>query len=137
VTVPWDEFEEVMFREAPGGAGYDAFDGGHPLFGAVETVDGDLVEGAIRWDNDESWSWEILNGELGDVEMEVEFGQIASVRRLDDWGAEVTLLDGRTFELEGSNDVDEGNKGIYVLGSDGETVLVPWQDVVEVRFESP
>ncbi len=137
VTVSWDEFEEVTFRDGPAGFGYDAFDGGRPLYGVVETVDGDLVEGAVRWDNDESWSWEILNGRLGDVDMDIEFGQVLSVRRLDEWGAEVTLLDGRTFELEGSNDVDDGNKGTYVLRSDGETVLVPWLEVLEVRFETP
>jgi len=137
VTVSWDEFDEVAFHDAPGGAGYDAFDGGHPLYGVVETVDGDLVEGAIRWDNDEAWSWEILNGRLGDVDMDVELGQVDTIRRLNEWGAEVTLLDGRAFELEGSNDVDENNKGIYVLLSDGETVLVPWLDVLEVRFEVP
>lgn len=137
VTVSWDEFEELTFEEAPAGEGYDMFDGGRPLYGAVETVDGDVVEGAIRWDNDESRSWELLNGRVGGVEMEVEFGQIATIRRLERWGAEVTLLDGRTIELEGSNDVDEGNKGIYVVRTDGETVLVPWRDVGEVRFESP
>jgi len=40
------------------------------------------------------------------------------------------LKDGRSFELSGSNDVDEGNKGLYVERADGTLVLVPWD-----RFE--
>jgi len=138
VTVAWEDFEEVVFHEPEGGtAGYDAFDGGYSLYGRVETEDGERLEGYLRWDNDEAWSWEILDGRVGDVDLDVELGLVASIRRLTGWGAEVTLLDGRTFEMDGSNDVDRGNKGIFVTFDDGETALVRWEDLREVTFWRP
>ncbi len=44
------------------------------------------------------------------------------------------LRDGRIFEVEGSNDVDDDNKGIFVTQADGSTVLVRWEDFDSVVF---
>jgi hypothetical protein len=138
VRVEWADFDEIIFHAAPSGEGaYDAFDGGRPLFGTVETRDGEEYSGYVRWDNDEAYTWEILDGRDGDVDFDVEFGQVRSIRRAGSWGSEVTLLDGRSLHLEGSNDVDEDNKGIFVTFDDGETVLIPWRDFHEARFETP
>ena len=58
-------------------------------------------------------------------------------------GAAVTLLDGRTFELDRSNDVNWDNKGILIApegpnnggGSGGSRWrLVPWDQFKEARF---
>ena len=137
VSVDWDAFDALTFQDLPGdGAGYGGFDGGRPLYGTVETEGGERYTGTIRWDNDEAYTWEILDGDAEDVTFDIEMGQVASIRRDGSWGSEVTLLDGRTFQLEGSNDVDEDNKGIFVTPEDGETVLVPWRDFREVVFRS-
>ena len=138
VQVPWEDFEELRFLDAPEeGGGYARFDGGHPLAGTVETLDGEYFSGAIRWDNDEESSWEILDGRDGGVDFDVEFGQVRSVRRDGLRGCEVELVDGRTLRLEGSNDVDGGNKGIFVTLDGGETVLVPWRDFAVATFIHP
>jgi hypothetical protein len=73
----------------------------------------------------------------GGVTFDVEFGQIRSIRALGSRSAEVTLLDGRTFELEGSNDVNDDNKGIFVTMGDGDTVLIHWRDFRAVEFRTP
>lgn len=138
VTVDWDSFEDVRFHPAPAGSGgYDEFDGGHALWGTVETEDGESVTGWIRWDNDESWSWELLDGEMDGVDFDVELGRVDRIARRGSWGSEVVLRDGRSFELEGSNDVDDGNKGIYVTLEGGETVLVEWRDFRALTFDHP
>ena len=49
----------------------------------------------------------------------------------------MTLLDGRVFQLSGSNDVDDGNRGIYVSDEDGDLTGVDWNDFEEVRFHRP
>jgi hypothetical protein len=136
VSVDWDAFDALTFEDPPAnaGGGYDGFDGGAELYGTVETERGERYTGTIRWDNDEAYTWEILDGEAEDATFDVELGQVASIRRDGSWGSEVTLLDGRSLELEGSNDVDEDNKGIFVTLDDGETVLVPWHDFREVVF---
>ena len=136
VTVDWAEFLDLSFSPAPADAApRSRFDGGRRLSGTVETIDGRELRGTIRWDNDEQFTWESLDGAADYVEMDVEFANIASIAPLGDDGAEVTLRDGRTFEMSGSNDVDEHNKGIFVTGPDGGVTLVEWDALRSVRFD--
>ncbi|MEZ4416895.1 MAG: hypothetical protein R3E10_14185 [Gemmatimonadota bacterium] len=143
VEVEWDEFARIEFSAAPAEPGYDAFDGGHRLVGTVTTQAGEEVSGLIRWDMDEESSWELLNGVSEKVSFDIEFGQIARIERGEVFGARVTLLDGRTFELDDSNDVDWDNKGILVTAEDAEggeagapaQRYVSWEEFKEVRFQ--
>lgn len=141
VEVEWDEFESIRFHEPDAHVGYDAFDGGHRLKGTVIDRDGVEFAGWILWDADEAYSWELLDGEDRDVVYDVEFGQIATIERDSARSALVTLLDGRVLELEGSNDVNDENKGIFIQvddqarsGAEG-WVRVSWDDFRSIRFE--
>ena len=152
VEVEWDEFVVLRFEDRPSGHAYGDYDGGHRLSGTVVTEAGDTIAGRVRWDADEHWSWELLNGSSEGVAFTIEFGQIEQIERADSSGAIVTLLDGRTFHLEGSNDVDENNKGIFVEPTGGKAAevegaeeteselgwrYVEWVDFRQVRFEHP
>lgn len=144
VDVGWDALRILRLEPSPGTPGYGAFDGGHPLLGTVVTAEGEEIEGRIRWDADEEWSWEILHGRSHDVAFSIEFANVARIVRDERRGAHVTLLDGRTFQLTGGNDVDGDNKGIFVFpvaaeGADpGERAdewrYVAWEDFREARF---
>lgn len=137
VEVEWDEFESLRFHQPDAVADYDTFDGGRLLVGTVITQSGEEIEGVIRWDADEAASWEMLNGRAGDVTFTIELANVSRIERGEVFGAVVTLLDGRTFELEesngfawrdrrdqrdrrdwndwdDSNDVDLDNKGILI-----------------------
>jgi hypothetical protein len=136
VTVDWHEFLDLEFSPAPADAAPKSrFDGGRRLRGTVELADGRTLSGTIRWDNDEEFTWEGLDGEADYVEMDIEFSNIASIRRLSRDSAEVTLRDGRTFEMSGSNDVDDHNKGIFVTDADGAVTLLDWDSFESVRFD--
>jgi len=141
VEVEWDEFESIRFHEPEVVVGYDSFDGGHRLRGTVVNRDGEEFTGWILWDADEEYSWEILDGEDRDIVYDVEFGQIATIERDSSRGALVTLRDGRVLELEGSNDVNDENKGIFIQVDDQARpraagwVRVGWDDFREIRFE--
>ena len=147
VRVEWDGFHSLQLDESPADLGYDSFDGGHPLFGTVVTQQGEEITGRIRWDADEEWSWELLNGRSDDVDFQIEFGNIEHIEANEDGGARVTLLDGRSFELGGSNDVSADNKGIFVFPTSNEISeaerdsdhhewrYVSWEDFREVRFQ--
>lgn len=131
VRVEWDELERVTFQAAPERPEFGAFDGGHRIRGTVYARGGESHTGYIRWDNDEEFTWELLDGELRDgVDVDIEFGAIERIERVAYDRSRVTLRNGRTFELGDSNDVDETNKGVYVERSDGTLILVPWD-----RFE--
>ena len=135
VKVSWYDFASVRFHEAESHAGYGQFDGGQAIFGTVTTHNGEEFTGEIVWDCDEAYTWEMLNGEQDGVEFHVEFSKIASLRPISSWGTEVTLKDGRTYELRGSNDVDDGNRGILVRLENGDEVVVEWDDLEEVRLQ--
>lgn len=134
--VPWDELDVVTFHAPEAAvAPYARFGGGPVLWGTVRSESGEEVEGAIRWDNDEAAGWELLDGRMDGVDLDIELDRVRSIeKRSDGRGVRVTLLDGRTFELEGSNDVDAGNKGVFVTPENGETVLVKWEDFASVEL---
>lgn len=134
VIVEWDEFASLEFGEAPSPVAYDAFDGGKALRGTVFTEDGESYSGRIIWDRDEEYSWEILDGEFRKVQFDIEFGLIKELKKKGYRATEVTVLDGRTFRLRGSNDVDESNKGIIIILADGEEVEVEWDDFDRLEF---
>jgi hypothetical protein len=132
VKLGWDEFDRVRFHSADAEPGWGFFDGGHPIVGTVVTEAGQEYSGEIAWDNDETASWEMLNGEMDGVELQVEFGNIARIRKTGR-GALVELKDGRSFELDGSNDVDDGNRGITVRNG-AESHEVEWDEFSELRL---
>lgn len=130
VKLDWREFDQVTFWQPDHQPGYGYFDGGLPLRGTVVTESGREIGGEILWDNDEALSWEMLNGDCEGVEFHVEMGQIARIEKISG-GALVELKDGRTYGLTGSNDVDDGNRGITVLDHD-LSVEVEWDDFREL-----
>ena len=135
VEVKWNEFREVRFTDPPDNMTYESLDGGHRLRGTVIAEDGASYTGAIRWDNDEQWSWEALDGESRDVQLDVEFGLIRSISYVSVRSARVTLLDGREFVMRGSNDVNDENKGIFIELDDVEMVMLDWDEFERVEFQ--
>ncbi len=146
VEIDWDDFSKLRLHPASGGAGYYHFDRGSPLFGVVATRSGDEIEGWILWDADEEWTWDYLNGTADNVELDVEFGNIRRIEQRPDGLARIMLVDGRSYDLSGSNDVDGDNRGIFVfpdaapgeregIGRPGtDWHYVAWEDFSEVRF---
>lgn len=137
VIVDWDEFESVTFKPAPEKyvRVYDDFDAPWRLYGTVYNNYGDEYTGEITWDDDEKYSWEILDGNYRDMEFEIEFAYIQSIKRRSSRSCEVTLYSGDKFRLRDSNDVDDGNRGIYVLTEDGEEFSVDWDEFEKVEFK--
>jgi hypothetical protein len=103
----------------------------------VAASDGRSVSGFIRWDNDEEHAWEVLEGLMDGVELSIELGRIRRIEPGQD-GVTVALHDGRTFVLEGSEDLGDlgaSNRGVFVTPEQGETVLVKWQELSQATFD--
>jgi hypothetical protein len=135
VSLEWDEFESVVFHEAEDHASYSEFPGGERIRGIVVTDRGEEYQGLIRWDADEAYTWELLNGENRGVEYAVEFDKIARIAKASSRSVEVELLDGRTFRLRDSNDVDDGNRGIFIEDGESGVTFVDWESFAELRLE--
>lgn len=134
VRVNWDEFKRLDFKSPVKQVGYDQFDGGRKIKGTVKTDGGQSFTGEIRWDNDEEYTWEILDGEYRGAEFDIEFGLIKSIEKNSSRSSIVTVSDGRTFRLRGSNDVDSDNKGIFVTLADGDVEEIIWDEFESVVF---
>ena len=137
VLVTWDEFDYVEFRNPPEGTPYSEYDGGKKLYGTVKTERGKEYKGEIKWDADEAYTWELLDGKIDDIDFSVEFSKIKSIDKTARRGSEVTLKDGRKLRLRDSNDIDDGNKGVIVLvnGDDDDEVMIEWEDFESIRFD--
>jgi len=134
VEVRWDEFASLELAPAPPSPGYDQFDGGQRLSGRVVTASGETLEGLIRWDRDEEYSWETLDGDSGDVSWAIPFDNIRRLTRLTKGSGMVELRNGQQLELRNSNDVNDDNKGILVTGSSREAVELSWSEMESVEF---
>jgi len=133
VKLQWDDFDNVRFHGTEAESAFAHFDGGRPIEGTVVTRSGASYTGQLIWDRDEAYTWEMLNGEINDVEFQVEFSNIDQIVRTNR-GSLITLKDGRTFELSNSNDVDRGNRGI-LIHTDGREFEVEWNDFAELQLK--
>jgi len=135
--VSWEEFERLVLEDPPFVVTYADFPASVPLRGTVITREGESYSGDICWDNDETYTWELLDGSDGNIDYDIEFGFIQRIERNSSRSAVITLHDGRLFELSDSNDVDQDNDGIFITLDDGEIVILDWYNFERIDFEKP
>lgn len=139
VIVEWDEFEDLTLKQPTKDdyVQYGDYDGGQPLYGSVYDEDGDEYTGYILWDNDEEYTWEVLDGDYRGVAFDIPFTYIKSIEKLSRRTSRVTLWDGRQFKLRDSNDVDDDNNGIFVTSTpEGEPeTSLDWDEFERVEFK--
>ncbi len=134
VKINWSDFEKAEFLPLPKAElpHYKDFDGGSQIRGTATTEDGEEFAGVIAWDNDEEYTWEHLNGEYKGIEIVIPFAIISSIEKSSQRSATVTLKNGNTYILSGSNDVNEENKGIFVIRDKSSTEQIDWYDFAKL-----
>ena len=131
LSVKWSRVERVQFLPAPSNL-RPSF--GQALYGTVNIYrKGDLT-GYIQWDHDERISTDKLDGDTRDGDVSISFGKIRKIES-GRGGSDVELLDGRTFYLTGSNDVNSGNRGIIVTVEGVGKIDIPWKVFNTVTFD--
>ena len=135
VELDWDAFERVDFIVADSsGRGYDDYEPAKPLTGRVLDEDGDVHTGRIIFDMDEAETWEVLHGDLDDIEYNIPFEMVASIEPSGRDSSRVQLKNGQELELEDSQDVSDSNDGVLILAGSRET-YVRWRDVQRIEFD--
>lgn len=130
MRVQWKEIRTVDFLPAPAGLTVPVF----RLRGTVRT-DAGTFRGYIQWDKEECLSSDELDGETRDGKVSLQMGDIRSIKRRSRNSSEVVLRNGRTLVLDGTNDVDSSNRGIYVNDPRLGRMLVPWDAFRRVDFD--
>ncbi len=129
VKVAWDEVELVEFYKETQNQD-SAY--GLPLYGMVETTNGDFT-GYLQWDHDERLTEDELDGETNYGDFSIKFGNIQSITRRRS-GCNVILKSGRELYMTGSNDVDDGNRGVIINIPDMGRVDVPWDEFLKMTL---
>jgi len=107
---------------------------GTPLHGTVYTRNGEFT-GFIQWDHDERISTDKLDGESKNGDVSIEFENIRAIVK-SGRGSDVVLHSGREMFIDGSNDVDDGNRGIIVNMPSIGRVDISWSDFEKVLFDA-
>jgi hypothetical protein len=133
VRVDWDNISRIEFLPTPGKL-ETIF--GSPLYGTVEGMRREKFTGFIVWDNDERLSTDKLDGDSDDGDVSIKFGDITSIQKRAN-GSEVRLKSGRELYLRGSNDVNDGNRGILVIVPDVGIIKFSWDAFRTLTFSDP
>jgi len=130
IKLDWDRVYKVEFSETPEVL-TEKF--GDPLNGTVQTSLGSFT-GLIQWDHDERVSTDELDGDIKDGDLSIKFGKIKSISK-EGRGSLVVLHSGSEYYLTGSNDVNNGNRGIIVTVDGMGRVDINWDEFRKVTFE--
>lgn len=128
----WNKIRRIEFLPAPANLTVPAF----RLRGTVHS-EGGIFRGYIQWDQDECLSSDELDGRTSDGEVSLKMGEIRSIERQGRDSSKVVMRNGRAFVLQGTNDVDASNRGIYVSDSRFGRVLVNWDAFRRLDFDPP
>jgi hypothetical protein len=130
--VEWREVHSVQFLPTPANLDVPVF----RLRGTVHTEEG-AFSGYIQWDQDECLSDDELDGNTKDGKASLRMGEIRSIERQGRNSSKVVLRNGRTVVLDGTNDVDSSNRGIYVHDPRFGRVLISWDAFRRIDFDPP
>jgi hypothetical protein len=133
VRIDWDNVSRIEFMSTPAKL-ETVF--GSPLYGTVEGMRREKFTGFIVWDNDERLSTDKLDGDSEDGDVSLRFSDIESIQKRSN-GCEVKLMSGRELYLHGSNDVNNGNRGILVIVPDVGIVKFTWEAFRTLTFSDP
>ena len=121
IELNWNKIDTIDFMPAPSDLPVEV----RRLFGTVQTRVGEF-RGFIQWDQDEGQSNDKLDGDSEDGRLKLQMGRLKSIERRSRNSSTVVLKDGRTFVLDGTNDVNSDNAGIFVEDERYGRVLVSW-----------
>jgi len=138
VVIDWDDFDEVTFMDKPSVemVTYNSFAKPEKIYGTVMTEDGKSYTGNIIYDLDETYSYEILDGQIKDTEFEIPFRAIKSIQPRGGDESMVVLKSGEKYELDESQDVNEKNTGLLVFDKgDDDPVYIFWEDIKQIDLK--
>ncbi|MBN1350623.1 hypothetical protein JXJ21_14495 [candidate division KSB1 bacterium] len=136
IVIKWREFKQVEFKEETSQyVEVKSQNDEYRLYGRVETWEGDVFEGYVIWDWDESLSTHILDGKSRRREMEIPFTNIKWIERDSRSSVVVELTNDTRLSLSGSNDVGQGNRGMAIKDPVYGEVEISWKDFGSVKFE--
>ena len=126
-----EDLQLIEFSKAPADAKVFA-DG---IYGTVTSSIG-TFKGRVMWDKDERTTDEELDGSDESEDHEIKFADIVSIEKTESGKAsKVVLRDNQSLLLKGTNDVNNGNRGIWVDHPDLGRVEIDWSQFEKLVIE--
>ncbi len=133
INIKWANIRRVEFMETPSRLP-EFF--GQPLYGTVEGGRREKYTGFIIWDNDERLASDKLDGNSADGKVAIRFAEIEGIEKSGN-GSQVTLKSGRSIFLDNSNDVNNGNRGVFVVNPDYGIIKFSWRAFRRLTLSAP
>jgi len=135
MTIDWSEFEKIEFGRTHRIKDYQKFAMPKKIRGKVTTKDGKSVIGEIVFDLDETYDFEMLDGESDKVAFEIPFRNIKKITPKGKRNSKVELKNKKEIHLQDSQDVTFQNEGLLVFHEQSaQPVYISWREVEEVVF---
>ena len=100
---------------------------------------GDMVRVRTQLEENRSrrvtFSYEILNGKLDDMEFNIPFNLIKSIQPKGRHSSIIELKNGEKLRLEESKDVSNSNDGVLVFMGRKDSEYIEWEDIEEIRIK--
>lgn len=136
LEIEWDYFESITFLPPPAPiVSYDHFNQSSNLKADVFTFDDRNLSGPIAFDKDEIWEFEMLDGDDGDIKMQIPFRNISKIVPKNRSFSMIHLKNGEIYLLGDRQDVNYNNEGIIMLRSDKDGMHIEWENIDEIIFK--
>lgn len=129
--IDWRKLRTLRFLPAPPTLAVAA-----KRFYGKMTTDRGVFTGYIQWDQEECLSTDVLSGEAGGKDRDVQIGELKAIERRGS-KSRFVFRDGHEEILGGTNDVDDSNRGIWVEDPRIGRVMVQWEAFVRLDIEDP
>ncbi|MDN5212295.1 hypothetical protein QQ020_09555 [Fulvivirgaceae bacterium BMA12] len=137
IDIPWREFKKVTFEKTmQSGASYQSYPTPRAIKGKVKIIGGESLQGLIVYDLDESWDFELLDGNDDNLKYRIPFRNIKKIIPKNYNYSLVTLRNGLELLLGDERDVSEENDGLLIFKRNHEKpTYIKWKTVDEIIFD--
>lgn len=122
-SIKWDKISKIEFMSPDSSF---SFKQNQPICGIVKANQG-LYKGFITWDKDEKTTEGILDGRTRAGVKGFPFSSIHKILKTNN-ACKVILHNGEEWDMWGTNDVNDENRGIIVNMPNIGTVTIPWKN---------
>ncbi len=133
IKIDWDNIDRIEFLPTPSKLSQTF---GMPLYGTVEGVRKEKYTGFIVWDNDERLTTDKLDGDTDDGDVSISFNDVTTIEKRGR-GCYVTTRSGRELYLTNSNDVNDENRGVFVVTPDVGVIKFSWDAFRKLTLSTP
>ena len=137
IEVYWDEFVSLEIGEKGvySGPAYSEFQPAKALEGSIQLNSGETIAGRFAFDLDETYSVEMIDGKLDDMNFSIPIRNIKEISPKGRYSAIITLQNDIRFSLYDQTDVSKKNSGILIWAENKTPSYYSWNEIKTIQFK--